>query len=44
MTREEAYQQYEFEVSLYEQWGSRNTVSFEDWLEIKGIQIKEVSK
>lgn len=41
MTKEQAYEQYNYEVSLYEQYGGTNIISFEDWLEIKGIEIKE---
>lgn len=37
MTREKLYQQYLYEVSSYEKYGSKNSISFDDWLDIKGI-------
>lgn len=39
MTKEQAYAQYEYEVSLFEQWGDTNIITFEEWLQIKGIKI-----
>lgn len=35
--------QYNYDVGLYEQYGSRNTITFNEWLEIKGLsyEIKE---
>lgn len=44
MTAAEAYAQYEFEVALFEQWGTTNVITFEEWLKIKGITIKEDKK
>ena len=41
MTKEQAYKQYEYEVALFEQWGTANIINFEEWLKIKGITIKE---
>lgn len=41
MTREEAYNQYYHEVALFEQWGSKNTTTFDEWLEIKNIKLDE---
>lgn len=41
MTREKAFAQYQYEVALFEQWGSINTTTFEEWLEIKGIQLED---
>jgi hypothetical protein len=40
MTKEQAYAQYEFEVALFEQWGATNSITFDEWLQIKGI-VKE---
>ena len=39
MTRESAYRQYLNEVSAFEKYGSLNIISFEDWLDIKGIEV-----
>lgn len=45
MTREEAYRQYLNEVSMFEQYCQKNTITFEQWLDIKGLSIGEaVSK
>lgn len=41
MTKEQAYKQYEQEVTLFEQWGATNVINFEEWLKIKGITINE---
>ena len=41
MTKEQAHKQYEYEVTLFEQWGTTNVINFEEWLKIKGITIKE---
>jgi len=41
MTKEQAYNQYQFEVALFEQWGTKNIISFEEWLEIKNLIIKD---
>ena len=40
MTREEAYNQYLYEVALFEQWGTKNTTTFDEWLEIKNIKLE----
>lgn len=39
MTREKLYQQYLYEVSSYEKYGSKNSISFDDWLSIKGYNV-----
>lgn len=41
--KEVLLEQYNYEVRLYEQYGSRNTITFDEWLEIKGLsyEIKE---
>ena len=40
MTREEELRnQYIYEKSLLEQWGYQSVTTFEEWLEIKGIQV-----
>ena len=39
MKREVAYRQYLYEVSAFEKYGSLNVISFEEWLNIKGIEI-----
>ena len=44
MTREEAYNQYLREVTLFEQWGSKNTTTFDEWLEIKNIKLEPEPK
>ena len=41
MTRAKALSQYDYEVALFEQWGSVNTITFEEWLEIKGITLED---
>ena len=40
MTREELRNQYIYEKSLLEQWGHQSVIDFEEWLEIKGIQVE----
>lgn len=40
MTKEQAYNQYQFEVALFEQYGTKNIISFEEWLEIKNITLE----
>ena len=44
LTREKAYEQYLYEVACFERWGNTNTTTFEEWLKIKGITIKEDAK
>lgn len=39
MKREVAYRQYLNEVSAFEKYGGLNVISFEEWLNIKGIEI-----
>lgn len=41
MKREQALNQYYYEVALFEQWGQRNTTTFEEWLEFKGITLED---
>ena len=41
MTKEEAYSQYVHEVALFEQWGAINTTTFDEWLEIKNIELED---
>ena len=41
MTREQLYRTYLNEVSSYEKYGGISVISFEEWLDIKGIQINE---
>ena len=41
MKKKEAYGYYLNEVSAFEKYGSLNVISFEDWLNIKGIQIDD---
>lgn len=38
-TKEEALSQYEYETILFEQYGSKSIISFEEWLEIKNIML-----
>lgn len=40
MTKEQAYNKYQFEVALFEQYGTKNIISFEEWLEIKNITLE----
>jgi len=40
MTRTEALEQYYMEVALFEQYGSSNIVTFDEWLEIKNIELE----
>ena len=41
MTREEELRnQYNYEKSLLEQYGYQSVTTFEEWLEIKGIQVE----
>ena len=35
MTQEELYQQYLYEVSLFERYGSKNIITFDEWKYIK---------
>lgn len=39
MTEKQAEEQYWREVALYEQYGAKNIISFDEWVEIKGITI-----
>ena len=39
MKREVAYRQYLNEVSAFEKYGGLNVISFEEWLNVKGIEI-----
>lgn len=32
------YEQYSYETSLLEQYGSKSVITFQDWLEIKGLK------
>ena len=32
------YEQYSYETSLLEQYGSKSVITFIDWLEIKGLK------
>ena len=32
MTQEELYQQYLDEVSLFERYGSKNVITFDEWI------------
>jgi len=41
MERQEAMNQYHIEVALYEQYGACNIITFEEWLDIKGIQLND---
>jgi len=41
MKRQDAKEQYCAEVSLFEQYGSINTTTFEEWLEIKNIKLED---
>lgn len=41
MKRQDAINQYYEEVTLFEQYGSINTTTFEEWLEIKNIKIED---
>lgn len=42
-SKEVLLEQYNYEVGLYEQYGSRNTITFDEWMEIKGLsyEVKE---
>lgn len=42
MTKENAYREYLNNVSAFEKYDSSNIISFEDWLDIKGIEIDYV--
>ena len=35
MTHEELYHQYLYEVSLFEKYGSKNVITFDEWKRIK---------
>ena len=37
--RERLENQYLYEKSLYEMYGSRSVITFEEWLEIKNIKL-----
>lgn len=39
MNKEEAINQYHTEVALYEQYGACSIITFEEWLDIKDIQL-----
>jgi DNA mismatch repair ATPase MutS len=41
LDRKKAKEKYHAEVALYEQYGTRNTIGFEEWLGIKGIQLDD---
>jgi len=41
MKRQDAINQYHIEVALFEQYGSINIITFEEWLEIKKIKIED---
>lgn len=41
LSSQKAKEKYHAEVALYEQYGSRNTIGFEEWLGIKGIQLDD---
>lgn len=41
MERQKAINQYQTEVALYEQYGACSIITFEEWLDIKGIQIDD---
>lgn len=41
MKRQDVINQYYTEVSLFEQYGAINTITFEEWLEIKNIKIED---
>ena len=36
--RMKIYDQYSYETSLLEQYGSKSIITFKDWLEIKGLK------
>lgn len=36
--------QFNYEVGLYERYGSRNTITFDEWLEIKGLSYEKEQK
>ena len=39
MERQKAINQYHTEVALYEQYGACNIITFDEWLDIKDIQL-----
>ena len=39
--RQKAINQYHTEVALYEQYGACSIITFEEWLDIKGIQLEQ---
>jgi DNA mismatch repair ATPase MutS len=41
MGSQKAKEKYHAEVALYEQYGTRNTIGFEEWLDIKGIHLDD---
>ena len=41
MTREDAFDQYTYEVALFEQWGAINTTTFDEWLDFKNIKLED---
>ena len=41
MKKQDAINQYHTEVALLEQYGAINTITFEEWLEIKKIKIED---
>ena len=36
--KKKIYDQYAYETSLFEQYGSKSIITFQDWLEIKGLK------
>jgi len=40
MEIQKAINQYHAEVALYEQYGACSIITFEEWLDIKGIQLE----
>lgn len=41
MERQKAINQYNAEVASFEQYGTSSVVTFEEWLDIKGIQLDD---
>ena len=40
MSREEAFRQFEYEVSHLEKCGHTNVITFDEWISIKNINIQ----
>ena len=44
MNKNELYKQYQYEVALFEQYGSKNIITFDEWLKIKNYDKGTVKR